>query len=177
MDQSIDQSIYPSIDRSVGQIATAVWIIDKLALRVGGEKGDDEADTVGCCSLRTEHLTFHENASVHEIELEFLGKDSMLFKDTIDFDKYGDIGTRVFKNLQAFCKGKRQSEEVFGYLDPRWFFYFAFALLWVALLCFALIVFFLFLFVFSEFVFFRSLSWFHFIYLVQLVNTILFDLA
>lgn len=104
---------------SIAQIATAVWVIDKLALRVGGEKGADEADTVGCCSLRTEHLTFHEDASVHEVELEFLGKDSMRFKETIDFDKHGDIGKRVFKNLQQFCKGKRQLEEVFDYLDPR----------------------------------------------------------
>lgn len=102
------------------QIATAVWVIDKLALRVGGEKGLDEADTVGCCSLRTEHLTFHKDNSVHEVEMEFLGKDSMLFKETIDFDKYEDTGRRVFKNLQQFCKGKRQSEEVFDYLDPRW---------------------------------------------------------
>jgi len=37
----------------------AMWIIDILALRVGGEKDSDkEADTVGCCSLRVEHFTF-----------------------------------------------------------------------------------------------------------------------
>ena len=65
-------------------------------------------------------MTFNEDNSVHEIDLEFLGKDSMLFKETIDFDRYGEIGTRVFKNLQTFCKGKRQSEEVFDYLDPRY---------------------------------------------------------
>ena len=40
------------------QRATAIFLIDKLALRVGGEKGDDEADTVGCCSLRVEHISF-----------------------------------------------------------------------------------------------------------------------
>lgn len=101
------------------KIATAMWIIDRLALRVGGEKGEDEADTVGCCSLRVEHLTFPATPDRHEIELEFLGKDSMRFKDTIDFDKYGDIGLRVFKNLQSFWKGKRQSEEIFNWLDPR----------------------------------------------------------
>lgn len=100
------------------KIATAVWIIDRLALRVGGEKGEDEADTVGCCSLRVEHLTFSEDSSRHEIELDFLGKDSMRFKEIIDFDKYGDTGLRVFKNLQSFWKGKRQSEEVFNCLDP-----------------------------------------------------------
>ncbi len=38
------------------QLGTATYIIDKLALRVGNEKGDDEADTVGCCSLRVEHV-------------------------------------------------------------------------------------------------------------------------
>jgi DNA topoisomerase-1 len=36
----------------------ALYLIDKLALRVGGEKSEDEADTVGCCSLRKEHVTF-----------------------------------------------------------------------------------------------------------------------
>eukprot|EP00978_Attheya_sp_CCMP212_P014180 scaffold36077_cov51-Attheya_sp.AAC.2 len=71
------------------QLATAMWVIDKLALRVGGEKDtDEEADTVGCCSLRVEHLNFDPNdegGDCKEIELEFLGKDSMLFKQTIDF--------------------------------------------------------------------------------------------
>jgi hypothetical protein len=36
------------------------WVIDILALRVGGEKGEDEADTVGCCSLRVEHVKFKQ---------------------------------------------------------------------------------------------------------------------
>jgi DNA topoisomerase IB len=47
-----------SLDKKTRQLATAMWIIDKLALRVGGEKGEDEADTVGCCSLRREHLKY-----------------------------------------------------------------------------------------------------------------------
>lgn len=74
---------------------------------------------MGCCSLRREHITFNEDSSVHEIDLEFLGKDSMLFKQTIDFDKYGEVGAKVFQNIQAFCKNKRQSQEVFDRLDPR----------------------------------------------------------
>lgn len=95
-----------------------MWIIDKLALRVGGEKGEDEADTVGCCSLRAEHLSFSDDPEKHEIELEFLGKDSMKFKETIDFDRYEETGLRVFKNLKGFYKGKRMSEEIFDWLDP-----------------------------------------------------------
>lgn len=38
------------------QLGTATYLIDKLALRVGNEKGEDEADTQGCCSLRVEHI-------------------------------------------------------------------------------------------------------------------------
>jgi len=60
-----------------------MWVIDVLALRVGGEKGEDEADTVGCCSLRVEHLTFNPAPNSYEIELEFLGKDSMLYKQIL----------------------------------------------------------------------------------------------
>lgn len=83
------------------QIATAMWIIDILALRVGGEKGEDEADTVGCCSLRVEHFTdTNDDDDSYELDLEFLGKDSMLFKQTIDF---GQVGSgkfvRTFSNF------------------------------------------------------------------------------
>ena len=56
------------------QLATALYLIDKvslfvashhcffnalqLALRAGGEKDSEEqADTVGCCSLRLEHIS------------------------------------------------------------------------------------------------------------------------
>ena len=37
-------------------LGTATYLIDKLALRCGNEKDDDEADTVGCCSLRVQHI-------------------------------------------------------------------------------------------------------------------------
>ena len=68
-----------SKDAETKQLATATWVIDRLALRVGGEKDtDEEADTVGCCSLRVEHLHFdpnEEGGDNKEIELEFLGKN------------------------------------------------------------------------------------------------------
>ena len=39
------------------QRAVDMFFIDKLALRAGNEKDTDEAaDTVGCCSLRVEHV-------------------------------------------------------------------------------------------------------------------------
>mmetsp|Transcript_53505 Transcript_53505/g.73348 ORF Transcript_53505/g.73348 Transcript_53505/m.73348 type:complete len:165 (-) Transcript_53505:846-1340(-) len=47
-----------SNDRIDNQLGVCTYLIDKLALRVGNEKGEDEADTVGCCSLRIEHISF-----------------------------------------------------------------------------------------------------------------------
>jgi DNA topoisomerase I len=105
-------------DRADAQLGTAMWVIDVLALRVGGEKGEEEADTVGCCSLRVEHLTFNEDETKHEIELEFLGKDSMLYKQNINFAQHGELGIKVFKCLQKFCKKKAPTEDVFETLTP-----------------------------------------------------------
>jgi DNA topoisomerase I len=116
-----------SKDTETKQLATAVWVIDRLALRVGGEKDtDEEADTVGCCSLRVEHLHFDPNAEggdSKEIELEFLGKDSMLYKQTIDFGAamYNDdngMGSQVYENFKGFCKKKKPSDQVFTDLNP-----------------------------------------------------------
>ena len=36
------------------QMGVALYFIDKLALRAGHEKDDDEADTVGCCNLKVD---------------------------------------------------------------------------------------------------------------------------
>ena len=40
------------------QKSTALYFIDVLALRAGHEKDDDEADTVGCCTLKA-RLSLH----------------------------------------------------------------------------------------------------------------------
>lgn len=109
------------------QLATAMWVIDVLALRVGGEKGEDEADTVGCCSLRLEHVRMGEaEQGDFDIELEFLGKDSMVYKATTDFSAYGDVGRQVYRNFASFVRKKRklgsgasaQDLQLFDELEP-----------------------------------------------------------
>ena len=69
-----------STDLIDNQLGVCTYLIDKLALRVGNEKGEDEADTVGCCSLRVEHIRFEDD---DQITLDFLGKDSMRYFNTI----------------------------------------------------------------------------------------------
>lgn len=58
----------------------------KLALRAGNEKEEGEtADTVGCCSLRVEHITLHPQLDGSEcvVEFDFLGKDSIRYYNKV----------------------------------------------------------------------------------------------
>jgi len=90
----------------VRQRATALYLIDKLALRAGNEKDtDEEADTVGCCSLRVEHITLQEP---NVVIFDFLGKDSMRYYNEVPVDK------QVFKNLAIFKRGKKDEQKVTG---------------------------------------------------------------
>jgi DNA topoisomerase-1 len=90
------------------QRATAVYLIDKFALRAGNEKGEDEADTVGCCSLKFEHITLRPPNTVI---FDFLGKDSIRFYDEVEVD------IQVFKNLKIFKKEpKKDGDEIFDRL-------------------------------------------------------------
>ena len=63
-------------DRARRRLAELLLLHDAvgLALRVGGEKSEEEADTVGCCSLRAEHVFLEDD---HRLHLKFLGKDSI----------------------------------------------------------------------------------------------------
>merc|ERR1719376_1143926 len=84
------------------QSAVALYFIDKLALRAGNEKDEDQADTVGCCSLRVEHITLHEEKDGKEcvVAFDFLGKDSIRYYNEVPIEK------RVFKNLGLFIDNK-----------------------------------------------------------------------
>ncbi|EDO17423.1 hypothetical protein Kpol_1037p19 [Vanderwaltozyma polyspora DSM 70294] len=92
------------------QKAVAIYLIDVFALRAGGEKSDDEADTVGCCSLRYEHVTLKPPNTVI---FDFLGKDSIRFYQEVEVDK------QVFKNLAIFKRApKKPGDQLFDRLDP-----------------------------------------------------------
>ncbi len=91
------------------QRATAVYLIDQFALRAGNEKGEDEADTVGCCSLKFEHVTLKPP---NKVIFDFLGKDSIRFYDEVEVDP------QVFKNLKIFKKEpKKEGDEIFDRLN------------------------------------------------------------
>jgi DNA topoisomerase-1 len=63
-------------------------------------------------------LTISPDSECYEIELEFLGKDSMQYKQTICFGQYGDLGKQVYRCLKSFCAGKKPDQQVFDTLEP-----------------------------------------------------------
>jgi DNA topoisomerase I len=92
------------------QRATAMYLIDRFALRAGNDKDtDNEADTVGCCSLKYEHVTLKEPNTVI---FDFLGKDSIRFYDEVTVER------QVFKNLRVFKKPpKEKGDDIFDRLN------------------------------------------------------------
>merc|ERR1719203_2499730 len=62
---------YKSKEMRVRQRSVALYFIDRLALRAGNEKDEDQADTVGCCSLRVEHVDLYDEKDGKEFVVEF----------------------------------------------------------------------------------------------------------
>jgi DNA topoisomerase I len=97
------------------QRATAMYLIDRFALRAGNEKDtENEAETVGCCSLKFEHVTLEEPDTVI---FDFLGKDSIRFHQEVKVQR------QVFKNLKMFKKPpKEDGDDIFDRLTVCCFF-------------------------------------------------------
>ncbi|KAL2483757.1 DNA topoisomerase 1 [Forsythia ovata] len=99
---------FTSKDLTKKQIAVATYLIDKLALRAGNEKDDDEADTVGCCTLKVENV---EPLPPNSLKFDFLGKDSIRYQNEVE------VEPAVFKAIQQFRSGKKGGDDLFDKLD------------------------------------------------------------
>ena len=96
-----------SKDEKMRKVATVCYIIDRLVMRVGDEKDEDEADTVGASTLRVEHVKFHPDM----IEFDFLGKDSVKWEKDV---KISDVDPAFVKNIKEFMQGKRAADLIFN---------------------------------------------------------------
>ncbi|KAK8589142.1 hypothetical protein V6N13_088011 [Hibiscus sabdariffa] len=99
---------FASKDVTKRQIAVATYLIDKLALRAGNEKDDDEADTVGCCTLKVGNV---ECIPPNKLKFDFLGKDSIQYVNTVE------VELPVYKAIGEFQTGKSSSDDLFDKLD------------------------------------------------------------
>ncbi len=93
-----------SRDQQVRKTATVCYLIDWLCMRVGDEKDEDEADTVGATTLRVEHV----NLDNRKIIFDFLGKDSVRWLKVLD-----DVEPRVIGNFKEFLTGKKPNDLIF----------------------------------------------------------------
>ncbi len=92
-----------SRDLAERQVATVCYLIDRMGMRVGDEKDEDEADTVGATTLRVEHVKIDGPT----VEFKFLGKDSVPWHKT-------DAPPRaVLRNLREFMGKKKPEKEIF----------------------------------------------------------------
>jgi DNA topoisomerase-1 len=96
-----------SRDPRTRQVATACYLIDILGMRVGDEKDEDEADTVGASTLRVEHV----KVAGDKVEFNFLGKDS------VAWNKKVTPPPAVLRNLRDFSMKKSPESELFHHID------------------------------------------------------------
>ena len=99
-------------DPRTRKISTACYLIYRTAMRVGDEKDPDEADTVGATTLRKEHIKLSGNA----IEFDFLGKDSVRWKETILAEGQDK---QFHDNLKELISNKKNNQEIFDGITSR----------------------------------------------------------
>lgn len=92
-----------SRDPLTREIATVCNLIAKLTIRVGDEKGEDTADTVGASTLRVEHVSINGN----QVIFDFLGKDSIRYHNSYTFDE------ATVRNIKELSDGKPKGSPIF----------------------------------------------------------------
>ena len=92
------------------QLGTVLYLIDHFGVRVGNERKEDEADTVGASTLRVSNIKF--KAPDHVI-FDFLGKDSIRFyKDLV-------VPVLIYDNFKKLTIGKKKTEQLFHSISSR----------------------------------------------------------
>jgi len=106
--REINEKNMNSNNNQIAQLSTALYLIDNLALRVGNEKKEDEADTVGVTTLKVKNIELLDD---YILKLDFLGKDSIRYVNKI---KIPEI---VYNNIKKFIENKMSNDEVFDLID------------------------------------------------------------
>ncbi len=92
----IEEHILTSLDSNdtkTRKIATVCYLINAASMRVGDEKDEDEADTVGATTLSRDNIVIKED---NVVNFNFLGKDS------VRWDKDVKLPDNVIRNLREF---------------------------------------------------------------------------
>jgi DNA topoisomerase-1 len=104
-----------SEDLKTRKIATVCYLIDALSMRVGDEKDEDEADTVGATTLTSKNIKICPD---NLVKFDFIGKDYVKWeKDVV-------LPEQIVKNLKEFIETSKsyvfdgvRSEDVNAFLS------------------------------------------------------------
>lgn len=103
-----------SDDLKKRKISTVCYLIYALNMRVGDEKDEDEADTVGATTLTPKNITICQN---NIVKFNFIGKDY------VKWDKEVVLPENVVRNLKEFIESSKnfvfdgvRSEDVNAFL-------------------------------------------------------------
>ena len=99
-----------SDDLTKKQLGTVLFFIDNMGIRVGNEKGEDEAETFGATTLQVGHVKIE---APNKIIFDFLGKDS------IRFFKEVQVPMVIYNNFKLFMRGKGIGEDLFDYVTSK----------------------------------------------------------
>ncbi|PIK62637.1 putative DNA topoisomerase 1 [Apostichopus japonicus] len=97
------QQEWNSDDWDIRQRAVELYLIDKLALRVGIK---------GCCSLRVEQIKLLKEGRKFFVKFDFLGKGSIQYQNEVQVEK------RVYENIKEFMEGKEKKHLLFHRVIP-----------------------------------------------------------
>jgi len=83
------------------QLGTVLYLIDHFGIRVGNEKDEDEAATVGATTLLVDNVNLD---TPNHVIFDFLGKDSVRFYKDLEVDPV------IFKNFKKLTEGKTEGK-------------------------------------------------------------------
>jgi DNA topoisomerase-1 len=86
------------------QLGTVLYLIDTFGIRVGNEKGEDEAQTVGASTLMVGNVNLDTK---DVIWFNFIGKDSVVY------DKKFKVPNIIYNNFQKLKKGLNDDDKIF----------------------------------------------------------------
>jgi len=86
------------------QLSTVLYLIDHFGIRVGNEKDEDEAETVGATTLLVGNVNLDTK---NHVIFDFLGKDSVRFYKDLKVDPV------IFENFKKLTEGKPKNKEIF----------------------------------------------------------------
>ena len=90
------------------QLGTVLYLIDHFGIRVGNEKDEDEAETVGATTLLVENVNLDTE---NHVIFNFRGKDSVLFYKDLEVDPI------IFKNFKKLTEGKAKTKQIFDQIN------------------------------------------------------------